>query len=549
MKESITINVTTLEKEARTAIHKDIKAVFQRRIDSTTTGTDDQKLIEIKRAQSKNGVRTDWDWPQQYVHFILYKENVDTVQAISALAQKLHMRPSNFNYAGTKDKRAKTTQFVSVRQVEPQRLIKATNRLHLIFVGNFKFCDKPLKLGMLTGNRFRIALRQVTASEAVINECLAKFKDTGFINYFGTQRFGNSATIPTYVIGKALVKQNFQEACELILKPREGDWQLVETMRKTWWEKRDGQEARDLLPKFCSFVEAKLLDGFIKTTNTDYMGALNNLPRNMRLLYMHSYQALLWNKVATLRIQKLGLKPCVGDLILVKDNDDIRKALDSIYAVPEDEPLDLEQKPAAAAVAAAQTPEENEELERQRTEARTDFFKNLVRPIKKNELNKFTIYDIVLPLPGHDVTYPENDVKKWYEDLLKEDGLTFESLKTKHKIYSLAGTYRKLLIKPSSFEWSVRKYEKPDENLILSDFEKLRGDQLPTTQDPSNTALILDFVLPPSTYATMALREILKKDTSPAAQVLEAEKIKQEKDNNSTKAEETESSMKKPKVE
>ena len=45
----------------------------------------------------------------------------------------------------------------------------------------------------------------------------------------------------------------------------------------------------------------------------------------------------------------------------------------------------------------------------------------------------YSIHDIVLPLPGWDVTYPQNAASQWYEDMLDKDGLTQESLKHKVK--------------------------------------------------------------------------------------------------------------------
>lgn len=44
---------------------------------------------------------------------------------------------------------------------------------------------------------------------------------------------------------------------------------------------------------------------------------------------------------------------------------------------------------------------------------------------------KYTIYDIVMPLPGFTIQYPPN-MKDYYEMLLQKDGLTLE-LKHKQK--------------------------------------------------------------------------------------------------------------------
>lgn len=145
----------------------------------------------------------------------------------------------------------------------------------------------------------------------------------------------------------------------------------------------------------------------------------------------------------------------------------------------------------------------------------------MVKPLTEEDIssNKYSIFDVVLPLPGHDITYPSNDIAQWYEDILAEKELTSPKLKHNVKTYSLAGAYRKLLAKPENMSWEFKRYNSPTCTLIASDIEELKGVKPdPEESDGGQKALILDFSLPSSAYATMALREVLKADTSVANQ-------------------------------
>lgn len=59
--------------------------------------------------------------------------------------------------------------------------------------------------------RFRIAIRQVDGDENEMSESLKSIKENGFINYYGLQRFGNCAGVPTFDVGIALLKSDYKE--------------------------------------------------------------------------------------------------------------------------------------------------------------------------------------------------------------------------------------------------------------------------------------------------------------------------------------------------
>lgn len=223
---------------------------------------------------------TKWLWPHEYVYFLLHKDNIDTMQAVATLAPLLSgARVSSLTYAGTKDKRGRTTQWVSIRRRDPTAIVKAAARLPNIHVGNFSFKPQPLKLGQLQGNRFRIALRNVSENDETIDQILQNFKQNGFINYYGLQRFGNHASVPTHEIGRALLKGNFKEACELILKPRDNDIPFMVGIRECWWNTRDAKKALDMFwnKGVGRGVEQHLLAGLVKNGPNDYVNSLENV--------------------------------------------------------------------------------------------------------------------------------------------------------------------------------------------------------------------------------------------------------------------------------
>lgn len=55
---------------------------------------------------------------------------------------------------------------------------------------------------------------------------------------------------------------------------------------------------------------------------------------------------------------------------------------------------------------------------------------------------QYTIHDVVLPLPGYDVVYPENDMKDHYRQIMANDGLDISNMRRKVKDYALSGAYR-----------------------------------------------------------------------------------------------------------
>ena len=81
--------------------------------------------------------------------------------------------------------------------------------------------------------------------------------------------------------------------------------------------------------------------------------------------------------------------------------------------------------------------------------------------------------------------------------------------------YTLNGSYRAILHLPKELSWSVLWYTDPDVSLAQADEDKLLGFDAPVIVDDGKfMALQINLTLGTAAYATMALREITKTETS-----------------------------------
>ncbi|XP_033301463.1 pseudouridylate synthase 7 homolog [Bombus bifarius] len=570
------IDVTNMDKDQRRAIHR--IATTMKNIISQTIDKENKKIMMILPNKNNSSAgrkfrrdkRVDWKKRGEYCYFLLHKVNMDTMDALNQLAMNLHLRPNNFSYAGTKDRRAWTTQWVSVRKVLPTDILRAAKNVRGAYVGNFKFETESLKLGMLNGNSFRIALRNVSGTDEQIEKTMISLRDHGFINYYGLQRFGTVATIPTYEIGKALLQGKWNEAINLILKPREEeqDEDLVEA-RKIYEETKDASAAYNRIRRYDK-IEATLLKGLSISGIHNPQGALDSIPRNARLMYIHAYQSFVWNYMVSRRIKEFGRNPIVGDLVYgknVKHNDnegefvydngselategneepikkisrlesemDVDVKIEKSSEASEELSNTLVEEVTGAAECCLKIDESTQQSGTTNEKDESDDSYNLpmVKILEEEDLSNYTLADVLMPLVGWKVTYPPY-AKPWFDEFLAKDGLTTD-LRQKNKKYNLGGAYRRILQIPSNLSWNITHYSEKHSDLIMCDMDEMRRSSAPKN-DPKGQykALIIEMSLKSSTYATMALREILKSDTSPQAQAAHSAACNMEVENSST---------------
>ncbi|MEP3481806.1 MAG: tRNA pseudouridine(13) synthase TruD [Fuerstiella sp.] len=134
-------------------------------------------------------------------HLFLWvkKQDVSAAELLRVISQQLKVNQRDIGVAGQKDRRAVTLQYVSVpASCEPKIADFHDERIQIL---RAKRHANKLRTGHVLGNRFLVVLRpteeQFTATTCTaVERRLMEIAESGFPNYYGTQRFGtNSASV------------------------------------------------------------------------------------------------------------------------------------------------------------------------------------------------------------------------------------------------------------------------------------------------------------------------------------------------------------------
>ncbi|KAI1777923.1 pseudouridine synthase [Hypoxylon cercidicola] len=484
------------DKAKRGQVHSEVRRIFGGRLDTATDGDGLIKATVVGKGKQQWGNRsrnersrndnrlTGQGSDEKFLHFTLYKENRDTMDAIGQIARIMKLKPSFFGTAGTKDRRAVTTQRVSMRRRNPQTLVSLNHQIYGVKVGDFRFENYSIHLGHHSGNEFVIVAKnccfsgtddlafeqKLDIAKATIDSALEQVNQNGFINYYGTQRFGTHQ-IGTQEIGMKILKQDFEGAVQALLSFDPAlldtpDLDSLPTMRRedtsraracsVFSDAGNAQDALKHLPKRCH-VEAALMR-HLSRQSKDFVGALLSISRGMRTMYVHAYQSLVWNFAASKRWELFGPRVVKGDLVLIESE-------------------------TSASHGGRQTKYDDEETIHLIDEGQTaEDTRGLVAHVLTEEeatSGKYSIFDVVLPSPGWDVVYPENEIGQFYKDFMAKEengGLDPQDMLRRQRDFSLPGSYRKLMGKfistPSA---SVQAYLNDTDQLVPTDLDLIQS--------------------------------------------------------------------------
>uniref|UniRef100_A0A8C5NV19 Pseudouridylate synthase PUS7L n=1 Tax=Jaculus jaculus TaxID=51337 RepID=A0A8C5NV19_JACJA len=448
-------------KDHRKAVHHFLNKKFGNLVETKSfpeqnysVGNPNVITVRFREKAHKHGKRHFGCQEKQIVYtaFTLRKENLEMFEAISFLAIKLGVIPSDFSYAGLKDKKAITYQAMVVRKVTPERLkdIEKEIEKKRMNVFNIRSVSDSLRLGQLRGNHFDIVIRNLknqihdsaNLRERIV-EAIESVKNKGFVNYYGPQRFGKGRKVQTDQIGLALLKSEMVNAIKLFLTPEDTD-DPVNKAKRYFLQTEDAKGTLSLMPEF-KVRERALLESLHRfgLTEEGCIQGWFSFPHSMRIFYIHAYSSKVWNEAASYRLATYGCRVVEGDLVCV--DEDVGEHFPGSKV--------------------------------------TWIFKHFEHT-----------YSFFL---GYNIQYPKNKVGQWYHDILSRDGLQACRFKIPTLKLNVPGCYRQIVKHPQHISYQLAHHNAEGD-----------VDGSHTSEAPSS--LLISFDLDASCYATVCLREMMK---------------------------------------
>jgi len=236
----------------------------------------------------------------EHLYLWIEKSGISTSELVSRLARGLQLKENDIGYAGLKDSRALTRQWLSIPAAkQPQLDNLQLNNARILATQHH---TNKLRLGHLAGNRFTICLHRLGAGAgAKAAAILAKLHRCGVPNRFGEQRYGilgNSA-----LLGHLLLTGDYEEFCRELL----GDPQKI---NHPGWKKaalayrqQNLEQAIKALPGAMR-LEQRLIRDLLQGKTHEQ--AVYRLPKQRLRFFLSALQSRYFDQLLDMRISALG---------------------------------------------------------------------------------------------------------------------------------------------------------------------------------------------------------------------------------------------------
>ena len=230
--------------------------------------------------------------------FQMEKRGLSTFESLLWISKAVKVSEHTIGYAGLKDARAVTTQWMSVHRVPPGRLVAMRHpKIRILSVARH---SSKIRIGHLAGNRFTIRIRDARVEHLrAAREALGRLAERGVPNAYGVQRFG--VKHDGHLLGRALLKGDFAEFLSHLLgrpSPREADARVRRA--------REDYDRGDLAGAFEAYaskhrIQKQALSALIATG--DPRAGYEALGKRPRRIYVSAYQSYLFNRCLDARLE------------------------------------------------------------------------------------------------------------------------------------------------------------------------------------------------------------------------------------------------------
>ena len=256
-----------------------------------------------------------------------------TLDVVLDIARDLHVSRKRMGFAGMKDKKAITRQWICIANMDSEEQFRQVENLDIYKTDFLKIVRgrKKLRMGQLKGNKFKILIKDlddIEESADIANEVLAQLETTGVPNYFGWQRFGKPRTI-THLVGKALVENDLEKAVNTYIGNPQDDESEDNQKARQAYDDGNLEESLELMGKGMRY-EKMMIKELIRDskkgelTDKSYMNALHALPKPLQRMFVHAYQSYLFNEAVSNRVA-MGIDKYVeGDIVIDPEENIVR---------------------------------------------------------------------------------------------------------------------------------------------------------------------------------------------------------------------------------
>ena len=255
----------------------------------------------------------------RYAVYRLHKRGIGTIEALRALRRTWRVPARAVGFGGLKDRHADTVQFVTIPQGPKRNLEEPAFRL--TYEGQ---SDVPMSRTTLSGNHFRVRLRDLSRGEA--DAVARRFADAtrfGVPAYFDEQRFGSLRGGGGFA-ALHLLRGDAEAALRAVIaSPAREDRKAVRererAIRDAWGR------FEEALPRLTGTpLRAPVLH--LVRRPGDFVGALAALDAEERRLLASAYASAVWNRTVARRIEaivrnddRIIFPGAAGPLVFAKD--------------------------------------------------------------------------------------------------------------------------------------------------------------------------------------------------------------------------------------